>query len=151
MIRFFGGQGTDTLLGGGGNDLLVGEEENDILTGGSGGDIFRFTNQGIDSVTDFNSGAAGERFEFLSSTYDGAPVAGTQVVVNTVAGQSATTNIYVDTLANILGAAGNVRFAYATDTDQLLFDADGIWNAGSITIANTNNLGVPLANDFAFV
>ena len=54
-----GEAGDDILNGGGGNDSLEGGTGSDILTGGSGSDGFIFQNpeDGIDTITDFTSGA----------------------------------------------------------------------------------------------
>ena len=51
-----GGSGNDTLLGGAGNDVLSGGVGNDLLTGGEGADAFVFlaTNNGTDTISDFN-------------------------------------------------------------------------------------------------
>lgn len=51
--------GNDTLNGGNGNDKLIGGLGNDSLTGGSGNDafVFNFPNEGVDTISDFKSGA----------------------------------------------------------------------------------------------
>ena len=144
-----GGGGEDLLEGQGGDDLLTGGRGDDTLTGGSGRDKFRFTNQGIDEITDFRRNPTnGDIFQIRSNRYPNAPVAGTNAVVGTVG--TANANIYVDTFNNI-GTSSGVNFAYATNTDQLLYDADGDWTNGSVVIANTNNLGTPTAANFEFI
>ncbi|WP_417538287.1 Ig-like domain-containing protein [Marinomonas sp.] len=50
-----GGGGTDTLFGGDGNDVLRGDEGQDTMTGGAGQDLFILTDDGVDTITDFNS------------------------------------------------------------------------------------------------
>ena len=50
-----GGGGTDTLFGGDGNDVLRGDEGQDTMTGGAGRDLFILTNDGVDTITDFNA------------------------------------------------------------------------------------------------
>ncbi len=51
--------GDDILNGGTGNDGLTGGTGNDTLTGGAGADqfVYNFSNEGIDSITDFGNGA----------------------------------------------------------------------------------------------
>lgn len=60
-----GGSGLDALSGGIGNDTLVAEAGNDTITGGAGSDrltgglnsdvfVFLASNEGIDTITDFN-------------------------------------------------------------------------------------------------
>lgn len=154
-----GGTGDDTLRGrseddllegGDGNDLLVGRGGRDTLTGGSGSDRFRFNNRGRDEVTDFSI-SDGDVLQISSDNYPNAPVAGTSPVVG-AAGDSGV-NIYVDTRANIRGiTSSNVNFAYYTDRNELLYDADGDWRRGrKIVIADTNDFGVPTSANFDFV
>ena len=50
-----GGDGTDTLFGGDGNDVLIGGQGQDTMTGGAGQDLFILTDDGVDTITDFNS------------------------------------------------------------------------------------------------
>ena len=161
-----GGRGEDNLKGGRGRDLLVGNRDNDLLegeagndrlvgrlgndtlTGGMGRDRFRFTNQGIDTVTDFSL-ADGDIFQIRSNSYTNAPSPSTTAVANIV-GVSGV-NIYVDTFANIGSApSSNVYFAYTTDTNELLYDQDGDWSSGSEIIATTNNFGIPGNANFDF-
>jgi hypothetical protein len=47
--------------------------------------------------------------------------------------------IIVDTLADIKSLGmGAPSIAYATDTHQLMFDADGDWKQGSISLGTVN-------------
>jgi hypothetical protein len=69
--------GTDTLNGGGGNDTLYGGAGADTLTGGAGKDLFRFVSvsdsnatTGIDLITDFGVGPAGERIDLAAIDAD---------------------------------------------------------------------------------
>lgn len=57
-----GGVGNDLLVAGTGNDILVGGPGDDVLTGGGGVDIFvwRAADAGMDTVTDFAAGVAGD-------------------------------------------------------------------------------------------
>ena len=67
----YGGVGSDTLKGGAGNDTLLGGTGNDTLTGGLGADIFKWElsdrgtagSPAIDTVTDFDSVANGDRLD----------------------------------------------------------------------------------------
>ena len=78
-----GNGGTDTLIGGDGNDRLVGGLGGDTLTGGAGKDLYRFESvadsnrtTGVDLITDFTVGAAGERIDLTAidaNTKDDAP------------------------------------------------------------------------------
>ena len=147
--RLSGQRGNDRLLGQGGDDLLIGRGGDDTLTGGSGRDKFRFTNQGVDEITDFRRNPNnGDILQIKSNRYFNAPVAGTNVVVGKVGNANA--NIYVDKFKKISRASG-VHFAYATNRDQFLYDADGDWTNGHVVIANTNNFGTPTAANFEFI
>lgn len=53
---FFGGKGSDTISGGGGSDTLDGGLGDDDLRGGGGSDVFVFSGDGNDTVTDFVAG-----------------------------------------------------------------------------------------------
>ncbi len=140
-----GGEGRDRLSGGNGNDILTGGGGNDILTGGAGADRFRFTNQGIDTVTDFSL-TDGDIFQFDSSFYPNAPLAGTDPVVGAV-GVSGVNIYLVEEVSDLPGGVGSVHFAYATDDDQLLYKDSGVWSV----IANTNDFGTPIEDNFEFI
>ncbi|WP_013325322.1 calcium-binding protein [Gloeothece verrucosa] len=170
-----GGAGTDTLYGGAGkdnlngdlqNDRLYGDEDNDTLIGGSGDDTltggtqtdrFVFANQGIDTITDFSVNDTVNGVDVLaiqSNKYSNAPAAGTTPLLNLANISLGTTNIIVDTKTNIslLGSTvTNARFAYTTDTNQLLYDADGNWTSNTTVIANVNTIANLTANNFLFV
>ncbi len=64
--------GDDTLTGGSAADFIYGGAGDDMLTGGAGADIFHylFTNGGADTITDFTSGAGGDRLD-ISYLLDG--------------------------------------------------------------------------------
>ncbi len=147
--RLFGARGNDLLEGGNGTDLLVGGRGNDILTGDAGRDRFRFTNQGNDSVRDFSL-ADRDIFQIRSNSYTNAPTSDTTPVLGTVG--TSGVNIYIDTSINIgSDSSGSVYFAYAADTDELLYDADGDWTSGTNVIAITNNFGTPTSANFDFI
>lgn len=61
----FGGSGNDTLIGGLGSDILEGGIGTDRLTGGGDSDTFYFaaTNQGADTITDFQQGIGGDAID----------------------------------------------------------------------------------------
>lgn len=141
----------DSLEGGDGNDLLFGRGGSDTLSGGAGEDIFRFNNRGVDEITDFNL-LEEDIIQFRSNNYPNAPTAGTSPVVGAASSSDSSVNIYVDTLNNINSvSSSSVNFAYATDTDQLLYDRNGNWSGGTRVIANTNDLGIPTEANFEFV
>jgi len=73
-----GGNGNDSLLGGQGNDFLIGGKGNDSLTGGAGADefyfgkafeVFRASELGIDTITDF-SRSQGDKIVLLQRTFN---------------------------------------------------------------------------------
>ncbi len=149
-----GDLGNDSLFGDKGSDTLTGGEGEDTLTGGSGSDRFIFTNQGIDTVTDFNT-TDGDVFALSSANYAGSPDAGTLVEL-TEANSAADSaeNIIVDTLTNIesLGASlPNTRFAYASNVNQLMYDNDGDWSVDTLVIADVNLTGSLTPTNFAFI
>jgi len=81
------GAGNDTLMGGDDNDTLIGDLANDTLTGGNGNDLFRFAlGDGVDSITDFSTSAAGNIDQIgLANIFGGTNNA-------TISGSSFTTN-----------------------------------------------------------
>ena len=131
--ELIGRRGDDLLVGRRGDDLLVGRRGDDTLTGGAGGDRFRFNNRGVDVVTDFNADE-GDVFQIRTGNYPGA-----------------NSEITIDTLANIISSSGD-DFAYATDTNQLLYDDNNNWSDGSTVIATVTNLGsTPTLTNFDFI
>jgi Ca2+-binding RTX toxin-like protein len=157
-----GGGGNDTLIGGTHNDTLIGGVGDDVLTGGSRMDRFVFNSLvGIDSVTDFN-GTEGDVIAFSKATYTQAGTATNPVTISNAAATTATSGpslIIIDTLANIT-ALGTTRpntcFAFDRTNNNLLYDDNGNWGDGAITIANVQFGGTFTAanfagNDFLFV
>ena len=81
-----GGTGVDTINGGAGDDIITGGAGADSLTGGTGSDRFVFeataAGNGIDTITDFTFGAAGD---VLGLTALGLGGAGTIVELANIA------------------------------------------------------------------
>jgi VCBS repeat-containing protein len=156
-----GGGGDDTLDGGTHNDTLTGGAGDDVLTGGSRYDRFVFTNQGTDTITDFN-GLDGDVIAFSKATYPRAATAINPVTISNAAATMATSGpswIIIDTLANI-AALGSTRpntcFAFDTTNGKLLYDDNGNWGDTNIIIANVQFGGTFTAanfagNDFMFI
>ncbi|MFN6275275.1 MAG: calcium-binding protein [Microcystis sp.] len=153
-----GGGGNDSLSGGTGNDTLIGGAGTDTLIGAAGNDTFVFTNQDSDSITSFSVSSAIngiDVFAITSSAYTGAPAPGAAVVSTAAAAANAANSIVVDTSTAITGLMANksnIRFAYATDTRQFLYDTDSDWSTPNTLIATTTNTlsGLAAAN-FAFI
>ncbi len=81
-----GSRGNDTLNGGDGKDILVGGAGGDQLTGGAGADVFAWSladrgsagSPAVDTVTDFDTLAAGDRLD-LRDLLQGESHSGTNV------------------------------------------------------------------------
>ena len=59
-LTIAGGAGADTLITGSGDDTLTGGTGADSLTGGAGNDVFTYSpGDGLDTITDFNTGNTG--------------------------------------------------------------------------------------------
>ncbi|WP_190287700.1 calcium-binding protein [Massilia sp. NR 4-1] len=131
-----GGNGADNISGDAGNDILIGSYGNDILAGGAGKDIFRFvsSDQGIDSITDFNSGA--DVIQVLGSNFGLA----TGVAVSLISGT--TTPAPSGTVA---------QFLYNTTSGALYFDQDGVGTAAAIQIATLTGQKTLTASDIVVV
>ena len=89
--NLFGAIGDDSLFGGKGNDLLNGGSGEDVLTGGGGKDTFILrSNQGLDTITDFDleqdriSLAGGLEFEDLS--FSGSTILSNEEILVTLDG-----------------------------------------------------------------
>jgi Ca2+-binding RTX toxin-like protein len=162
-FKITGGALADALTGGAKNDTLTGNGDLDFLTGGGGNDQF-VLNKAIATsavtIADFSTAANNnDIFALSNAAFAGAPAVGAALTVSLVAGATNSANtILVDTAANLLTTTainyGNVRFAYATDTNQLYYDADGagFTGASSILIANAPGFGGTLtAANFAIV
>jgi Ca2+-binding RTX toxin-like protein len=162
-FKITGGAAADVLTGGAGADTLTGNGGLDVLDGKGGNDQFVLNKAVATSAVTINnfSVAAGNNdvFALSNAAFAGAPAVGAALTVSLVAGATNSANtILVDTAANLLTTTainyGNVRFAYATDTKQLYYDADGagFTGASSILIANAPGFGGTLtAANFAIV
>jgi len=118
----------------------------------------------VDTVRDFTAGKGGDVMEISSSlasitqqlwdskgTIYGVSPDGKLTVTEASADGSNRLGIVVGSLADIhkLGI-GSPSIAYATDTRQLMFDADGNWNSGSISLGTVNVNGSLTKSNFAF-
>lgn len=126
---FDGGLGNDTLNGAGGDDLITGGFGDDTLTGGPGSDTFIYTNvnQGVDTITDFDTTA-----DFLRITGTGVINANVRVV--SAAGP----------YTGLAGFGGEAIILYhdtsTADTWQVIYDPNASTTASAdVLIANLGN------------
>jgi Ca2+-binding RTX toxin-like protein len=146
-FKITGGALADILTGGAGADTLTGNGGLDVLDGKGGNDQFvlnKATAGNNVTITNFKTEANNnDVFALSNAAFTEAPAVGSTLTTSAVAGApNANTTILVDTLAtiNAITGLGAVRFAYATDTKELRYDADGFNNgAASIIIANSTN------------
>ncbi|NER24167.1 MAG: calcium-binding protein [Symploca sp. SIO1C2] len=127
----------NSLTGADGNDILIGGAGNDRLFGGIGADIFGFSspNQGIDTITDFNS-AQGDLIQVLGSGFGGGLTGGVLDSDQFTIGSAAT--------------QASDRFIYNDNTGALFFDPDGTGAVAQIQFAQLSG-GVALTNNDIFV
>lgn len=154
QYTIIGTGGNDILTGSNGNDTLIGGAGDDTLTGGLGKDTFLFTNQGVDTITDF-SVSDGDILGIKSSAYPGAPSSGTNpIVINAQnVGNAGNDSIILDSNSAITGiTSSNVRFAYDLTNNQFLYNSNGNWGEGYTIITNTNNFtGTLTESNFSFI
>lgn len=145
----FGGWQSDLLEGQAGNDTLIGGTDRDVLVGGQGRDrleggtdrdafVFRFSNEGIDTIIDFSS--AEDQIRVSGDGFGGSR-----------AGLSINTVITPEQF--VTGArAGEAddRFIYNPNTGALFYDIDGIGRSRQIQLA-TLSTGLSLTNENIFV
>ncbi|WP_373480982.1 Calx-beta domain-containing protein [Geminocystis sp.] len=136
--KLIGGLGNDVLLGGDGNDILIGGNGNDTLTVGTGGDrfVFKYADEGIDRITDFNL-AQGDKIVISASGFDGG----------------LTANANLTTAQFLIGSAAtnaSQRFIYNSSTGAFFFDQDGTGITSALQIA-TLNTGLALTSANIFV
>jgi len=139
-----GNGGDDVLSGGGGDDTLFGDHGADTLTGGAGRDLFVFNiKDGADTITDFQTGATGDRLAIYGyETYQSLVQVGADVRMTlsgsdsillrnvTVAGLSGSFNFVLDPL---LQPATPFPQSTLVFTELLTIDA-----GETVTISRTN-------------
>ena len=110
---------------------------------GNGGDVLEISNS-LASIT--------EELWLQKGAIFGVNSSGNLSVQEASADGSNRVGVVVGTLADIqrLGM-GSPSIGYATDTRQLMFDADGNWSQGSISLGTVNVAGGTLnKSNFAF-
>ena len=134
---------TGELVSSTGNQLLGSVDTIRNFQAGNGGDVLEISNS-LASVTQ-------ELWEQKGAIF-GVNSSGDLSVQEASADGSNRVGIVVGTLADIqrLGM-GSPSIGYATDTRQLMFDADGSWSQGSISLGTVNVAGGTLnKSNFAF-
>ncbi len=151
-----GGAGNDTLQGGTGSDTLAGGAGVDSISGGTGADVISLaginSNADRDWIYDFATGSDKIALTNTSGLSNGS-VATAVVSVAGLAGLSRS-HVIVDTLQNLKGSASawadadaalpgvgdrsgvfsSGGYAYASDTGQLFYDADGNFGSGVVWV-----------------
>ncbi|NES20941.1 MAG: calcium-binding protein [Symploca sp. SIO3E6] len=127
----------NSLRGRDGNDTLFGGAGDDLLEGGIGADIFGFSspNQGIDTITDFNS-TQGDLIQISANDFGGGLTLGTLDIDQFTIGSAAT--------------QASDRFIYNDTTGALFFDPDGTGTLAQVQLAQLSG-GVALSNNDIFV
>ena len=155
-FNLIGGAKNDALTGGAKNDILVGNAGANTLTGNGGADQFilnQLSDTLFNTITDFKV-ADNDVFALSNAAYAGAPAVGSTMVTNAVAGAlNLATTVLVDTAA-ALGAApvlSNVRFAYDTNNNNLLYDASGNFGGTNVTIAAVGLTGTLSGSSFSII
>ncbi|NER99041.1 MAG: calcium-binding protein [Symploca sp. SIO1B1] len=128
----------DHLIGDAANNTLWGLQGDDLLTGGADADNFNFgsSNQGIDTITDFNS-IQGDQIRVSANNFGGGLTLGVLDAEEFTIGSAAT--------------KASDRFIYDDTTGALFFDPDGTGAIAQIQFAQLA-VGVALTNSdiFAF-
>ena len=118
----------------------------------------------IDTTSDFVAGVGGDTLELSASLasineslWQSSATALFDVVAGSLhaldGGTSTKLGVVVDTLSEIKSLGiGAPSMAYATDTHQLMFDADGDWKQGSVSLGTVNmtNASDLKKSNFAF-
>lgn len=133
---------TGQLLSGDGTQLLGRSDTVRNFQAGSNGDILEISSS-LASITQELWQSKGALF--------GISASGALNVIEASADGSNRLGVVVGSLADIhkLGI-GSPSIAYATDTRQLMFDADGNWSSGSISLGTVNVNGSLTKSNFAF-
>jgi Ca2+-binding RTX toxin-like protein len=133
------GNGENNILWGfDGDDILIGGAGDDGLNGGAGADTFAFLspNQGLDTITDFNS-AQGDIIQISATGFGGGLTPGV-----------------LDSDQFIIGSAavdGGDRIIYNDATGALFFDPDGTGVLGQVQFARLSGNPVLTSNDIVVV
>lgn len=142
------------------NDQKTAFWESGVLRDVSGNQVLG----SVDTVRQFTAGNGGDVMEISSAlasinqdlwtskgTLFGVGSNGQLNVLEASADGSNRLGVVVGSLADInkLGI-GSPSIAYATDTRQLMFDADGDWSKGSISLGTVNVNGTLSKSNFAF-
>ncbi|NER24305.1 MAG: calcium-binding protein [Symploca sp. SIO1C2] len=127
----------DILIGDDGSNGLNGSKGDDLLTGGAGADKFNFSffDQGIDTITDFNS-TQGDRIQISASGFGGGLTLGMLDAEEFTIGSAAT--------------RASDRFIYNDTTGALFFDPDGTGTLAQVQFAELSG-GFALTNSDIFV
>ena len=133
---------TGNLLNSNGSQLLGSVDTVRNFSAGSGGDVLEISSS-LASITQ-------ELWESKGALFD-VGANGQLNVIEPSADASNRLGVVVGSLAEIqrLGI-GSPNIAYATDTRQLMFDADGNWSQGSISLGTVNVSGSLSKANFAF-
>jgi hypothetical protein len=139
-----GDAGADTIDGGTGNDFIEGGVGNDLLTGGDGDDYFAYIpGDGLDTITDFNTGKTGtledgeqsnNDFIDLSGYYDHISELYADQADDGVLNQSNTT----DTRGNAVDYSNNIQFdTNGTPDDEGIRFTGATADRSFFTVENT--------------
>lgn len=155
----------DIISGNAGADNITGLAGADVISGGAGSDTFIYSaiNQGGntaaigataltagDIITDFVSGAGGDRIDVQAGTTTAVAASGlagawnlgaagvyilTGSNLDFVAGTTTTANVAA-VIGNVTGAAGNIGYIAILDTQSTASTADDQWNIFEVTTVN---------------
>jgi hypothetical protein len=170
---FIGSAGADAVTGGSGADDIQADDGADTITGGAGHDTINLAdgdhaqdvvvinsalNADADTIGFFASGEDVIEFSIAGLGLNAADYAAGAVTVidaataNALGAGAWSNQVVVDTAANIatlaITAASGPVLAVASDTHNLMWDADGDFSAGLVIVGNAYAL---LAGDFAIV
>jgi Ca2+-binding RTX toxin-like protein len=123
--ELWGDGGDDTLYGRAGDDKLFGNAGNDRLSGEAGNDmfVFKFKTDGIDVITDFETG---DKIEIRTEDFGVSPL-------GTIA------QTLFQSAANHTAATSETRFLFDTTGSSLWFDSDGNGAAEALQLATFAN------------
>ena len=153
----------DYLVGSAGDNVITGGAGIDIVVGGAGKDTYNYADTALAAnamnVKEFVT--ADDTFQFDAATFAAAAgngTVGTKAVIGGLGGGAgvAAQYILVDTAANVATdystEFGGAAIAFETDTGKILYDLDGDFTGGSITIGTISTVtGTFTDADFLFV